>query len=89
MLDKVQQELLYWITLYYGVLNNLFGDERAEAVKVMDDDAAFDRWLLELERERESQAAQRRRESNAPATKRTSKPVSKEKFMKEFDVMVE
>jgi hypothetical protein len=80
-------ELLYWITLYYGVLNNLFGEERQAAVAVIDDDAAFDRWLVEFERQKANQAAEAaRRQNGGQNNKPRMKVMSKERFIKEFDV---
>lgn len=71
------------------MLNNLFGEERQEAVKVMDDDAAFDRWLVEFERQKANEAAEarkRQRSGNNGSSNRNMKTMSKEKFIKNFDV---
>lgn len=33
------------MTLYDGVLSNVFGNDRKDAISVIDDDVRFDRWL--------------------------------------------
>jgi hypothetical protein len=72
------------------VLNNLFGEDRQEAVKVMDDDASFDRWLVEFERRKANEAAEAKRRQRNPggggASNRNMKTMSKEKFIRDFDV---
>jgi len=35
----------HWVTLYHGILTNLYGEDRDDALAVIDDDVAFDRWL--------------------------------------------
>jgi hypothetical protein len=42
------------VTLYHGVMNNLLGEDRAKALKVIDDDEAFDRWLAEYHAKQEA-----------------------------------
>jgi hypothetical protein len=42
---------------YHGVLANLHGPDRDDAVKAMDDDAEFDRWSREYEQKVQDQMA--------------------------------
>jgi hypothetical protein len=73
------------------VLNNLFGEDRQEAVKVLDDDASFDRWLAEFERQKANEAAEAKRKqrngnNGGGSSNRNMKTMSKEKFIRDFDV---
>jgi hypothetical protein len=36
--------------MYDNVLTQLYGEERESAIRVMDDDQAFDRWLEDYQR---------------------------------------
>ncbi len=38
-------EFLHWVTLYNDIFTELFGEDKEAAMKVVNDDAAFDAWL--------------------------------------------
>lgn len=38
-----------WVTIYHGVMANLMREDRAEAMLVMHDDDAFDRWMRDYQ----------------------------------------
>jgi hypothetical protein len=42
----------HWVSLYASLLSNLYGEERDEMVAVMDNDDAFDRWLVTFDAKR-------------------------------------
>ena len=84
-------EFLHWVTLYHGVINNLFGRDRQDAIKAMQDDADFDRWIVQYETKR---ASEDRGESN-PSTPTGRSPgprgkvaMSKEAYIKKFKAEV-
>jgi hypothetical protein len=54
-------------------MNNLIGEDRHEALRVIDDDEAFDQWLIKFAKERNTPG---------PKKKPRGKSVSKEEFQK-------
>lgn len=44
-----------WVTLYFSVANNVFGEDRIKMVAAWDDDEKFDRWLEEMDKKRKMQ----------------------------------
>jgi hypothetical protein len=71
VLNSVQDEFFYWITLYYGVMANLFGEDKDDAVEAMDNDSEFDKWLESYQKKQQRQL----RGSNTPSSGKT---ISKE-----------
>lgn len=43
-LDQIQLEFVQWVVMYYNVMTNLMPEDRAEAMRVIDNDAKFDAW---------------------------------------------
>jgi hypothetical protein len=41
------------VTTYAGVIQNLYGKDRQDALDAMDDDAAFDRWMANYSRKQQ------------------------------------
>lgn len=73
------------MTLYHDVLANLYGEDRQDAVKAMENDAAFDRWLITFESKRaqmDQQASGKRTASSG------SKAMSKDDYIKRFKAEV-
>jgi hypothetical protein len=66
------------------VLNNLFGNERAEAVQVLEDDRLFDKWLVEFDRSR-----QKHNPPGTAAKDSNKKVMSKEQYLSQFNGVVE
>lgn len=65
-------EFLHWLCLYYDITTELFGEDKQEALKVIDDDARFDQWLKSYNDK-----------NNKPTKKKTSGvAVDKETFLK-------
>jgi hypothetical protein len=77
-LDEVQLEFVYWLSLYSSIRETLHGAERQEALEVIDDDDAFDRWLEGFERKRELESTARA--SGGKPGKRPSN-MSKDEFV--------
>lgn len=62
----------HWVTVYSGVLGHVMGKDRADALAVLDDDARFDRWMVEYSK-KTSEPAKTGRQS-----------ISKEQYMSKF-----
>lgn len=45
------------MSTYYDVRANLWGEDRDEAVKAMEDDDKFDRWMAEYDRKQKLKSA--------------------------------
>lgn len=65
---------LQWVIKYYNVINNLYGKDRDEAIRAIDDDDAFDRWEKSYSRKQAMEAA----------GKGDKAPVTKEGFVKKL-----
>jgi anti-sigma-K factor RskA len=46
----------HWVMLYANVIGELFGEDREEAMAVIDDDTAFDRWMKRWDQKQRMQA---------------------------------
>jgi hypothetical protein len=71
------------VTLYHGVLANLYGDDREEAVAVMDNDNKFDKWLIAFERKQKTSSTP---PAATPARSRSKSrgkkvPIDKDKYL--------
>jgi hypothetical protein len=80
----MQLEFLQWITVYHNISSNLYGGDRAEALAVMDNDHAFDKWLASYDRKKSEELAAAERGANT-AGGRSGKgraKVSKDEFLK-------
>lgn len=54
-------QFFHWVSLYNNVHKNLMGDDREEAMAVIEDDEKFDRWLQDYDE-------QQKRKAKNPAT---------------------
>lgn len=54
----------HWVSLYANILANLFGEDREEAVVVMDNDAKFDKWLLDYQAKKQREASKANKGGN-------------------------
>ena len=61
-----------WVMTYRDVLTEVPSEDRVHAVKVIDNDAEFDRWLNQYIR----------KQNNTTSSKARGVPVSKEEFFK-------
>jgi hypothetical protein len=59
---------------YNNVMTNLMSEDRAAAMRVMHDDAAFDKWMEDFDRKRQS-------DSTSAPDKPGRVRVSKEEFL--------
>lgn len=66
-----------WVTTYHDVLTNLMPEDRAEALRYLDDDNQFDAWL--------SRFGSKQNGSSAKAAKPGQRKVSKGDFLKTMD----
>lgn len=81
-LDEVRLEFVYWLSLYSSIRSNLHGAERQEALEIIDDDDAFDRWLEGFERKWELESAGRA-SGGKPGKKASG--MSKDEFVAAYD----
>lgn len=77
----MQLEFLQWVTLYHGVLTNLYGEDRDAAVQAMDNDAEFDRWMAAYERKMAAERSAASRPRGAGGAQAPRGKVSKEEFL--------
>lgn len=43
--------------IYNGIMSNLFGKDREEAMAVIDDDEKFDKWREDFDRRKQAEAS--------------------------------
>jgi hypothetical protein len=68
--------------LYGSVRNNLFGEDKQDALTVIDDDDAFDRWMEEFERRQQLESAAR---ASVGKPCKSSTSMSKDEFLTRYD----
>jgi hypothetical protein len=67
-----------WLMLYSNIISELIGEDREEAMAVMDDDAAFDRWMKRYEQQQKM----------ASRSKGKKTAVDQETYLKRYAVVV-
>lgn len=83
-------EFLHWITLYHGVVNNLYGKDRSEALEAMKDDEEFDRWMAAYETKKAVEGHDQSSSTNGitTAAKKAGTKMSKDNYIKQFNAEV-
>jgi heme-degrading monooxygenase HmoA len=61
------------VTLYASVAENVIGEDRAQMLKVWDDDEGFDNWLKQLQEKQRN-----------PSGAKGKVPVSREAYMNKY-----
>lgn len=63
---------------YCNVYTNMVGEDRAEALRVIEDDEKFDRWLQDFDRKQQMRST---RQDTTSGRKKRPANISKEEFL--------